>query len=237
MVAMTIRRLPDALINQIAAGEVVERPASIVKELVENSLDAGATRIVVEIEQGGARRIRVRDDGCGIPKDSLALALTRHATSKIGSSDDLMKVATMGFRGEALPSVASVSRLRLSSRAATDESAWEVECDLDGAPTPPRPASHAVGTTVEVVDLFFNLPARRKFLRAERTEFDHVQQVVKRLALAHGKEPDLPRTPSRSTTTLTAWQSAAGWPSRPFAPRLRRGIPHARDRHSGGAPG
>ena len=186
MVAMTIRRLPDALINQIAAGEVVERPASIVKELVENSLDAGATRIVVEIEQGGARRIRVRDDGCGIPKDSLALALTRHATSKIGSSDDLMKVATMGFRGEALPSVASVSRLRLSSRAATDESAWEVECDLDGAPTPPRPASHAVGTTVEVVDLFFNLPARRKFLRAERTEFDHVQQVVKRLALAHG---------------------------------------------------
>ncbi len=185
MALMSIHRLPDALINQIAAGEVVERPASIVKELVENSLDAGATRIVVEVEQGGARRVRVRDDGRGIDREDLALALTRHATSKIASSDDLMSVSTMGFRGEALPSVASVSRLRLCSRTADADSAWEVECDLDGAPTPPRPAAHAVGTTVDVVDLFFNLPARRKFLRAERTEFDQVQQVVKRLALAH----------------------------------------------------
>ncbi|MEM6986059.1 MAG: DNA mismatch repair endonuclease MutL [Pseudomonadota bacterium] len=182
---MTIRCLPDALINQIAAGEVVERPASIVKELIENSLDAGASRIVVEVEQGGVRRVRVRDNGCGIERDQLALALTRHATSKIRNVDDLMQVGSMGFRGEALPSVASVSRLRLTSKTAADDQAWSVECNLDGSPSDPKPAPHEPGTTVEVVDLFFNVPARRKFLRAERTEFEHVQQVVKRLALAH----------------------------------------------------
>ncbi|MEM9601914.1 MAG: DNA mismatch repair endonuclease MutL [Pseudomonadota bacterium] len=180
---MTIEQLPDALVNQIAAGEVVERPASIVKELVENALDAGASRVLVEIEQGGVRRVRVRDNGIGIVRDELALALTRHATSKIRSSDDLMRVASMGFRGEALPSIASVSRLRLTSRARGVDTAWTVECDLDGTPSEPKPAAHDEGTTVEVADLFFNLPARRKFLRAERTEFDHVQQVVRRLAL------------------------------------------------------
>ncbi|MEM7376816.1 MAG: DNA mismatch repair endonuclease MutL [Pseudomonadota bacterium] len=180
---MTIEQLPDALVNQIAAGEVVERPASIVKELIENALDAGATRVHVEIEHGGVRRVRVRDNGVGIVRDELGLALTRHATSKIRSSDDLMRVASMGFRGEALPSMASVSRLRLTSRARGSGSAWTVECELDGAPSVPKPAAHDEGTTVEVADLFFNVPARRKFLRAERTEFDHVQQVVRRLAL------------------------------------------------------
>lgn len=185
MSRMNIQLLPDALVNQIAAGEVVERPASIAKELIENSLDAGATHIVIDVEQGGVRRVRVRDNGRGIVKDELLLALTRHATSKIRNVDDLVRVNSMGFRGEALPSVASVSRLRLTSCAEHADSAWTVECDLDGAPTEPAPASHATGTTVEVADLFFNVPARRKFLRAERTEFDHVQQVVKRLALAH----------------------------------------------------
>ncbi len=178
-----IRCLPVELVNQIAAGEVIERPASVVKELVENSLDAGARRIEIDLEQGGARLIRVRDDGGGIEAEDLPLAVSAHATSKIASFDDLERVATLGFRGEALPSIASVSRFALTSRRAGAEQAWRIEID-GGRARAPQPAQHAPGTAVEVRDLFYNLPARRKFLRAERTEFGHVEEWVKSMALA-----------------------------------------------------
>ena len=182
--AMPIRVLPDPLVNQIAAGEVVERPAAVVKELVENSLDAGAARIDIEAEQGGLARIAVRDDGRGIPRDELALALQRHATSKIATLDDLERVASLGFRGEALPSILSVSRLTLVSRTAQADHGWRVGGDgaLDGAA--PAPAAHPRGTSIEIRDLFFNTPARRKFMRAEGTEFRHLEQAVRRIALA-----------------------------------------------------
>jgi DNA mismatch repair protein MutL len=180
-----IRPLPPELVNQIAAGEVIERPASVVKELVENSLDAGARRIEIDIEEGGARLIRVRDDGSGIDADDMALAITAHATSKIASFDDLERVATLGFRGEALPSIASVARFALTSRTAAAEQAWRVEVD-GGKPHSQRPAQHAPGTSIEVRDLFYNVPARRKFLRAERTEFNHIDDLVKSIALARG---------------------------------------------------
>jgi DNA mismatch repair protein MutL len=178
-----IRSLPPELVNQIAAGEVIERPASVVKELVENSLDAGAMRIEIDVEQGGARLIRVRDDGGGIEPDDLPLAVSAHATSKIASFDDLERVGTLGFRGEALPSIASVSRFALTSRAAGESAAWRIEVD-GGKPRAPAPAQHPQGTQVEVRDLFYNLPARRKFLRAERTEFGHIDELVKSIALA-----------------------------------------------------
>ncbi len=180
---MPIRKLPSHLVNQIAAGEVVERPASIVKELVENSLDAGSGRIRVEVEKGGSRRIRISDDGCGIARDELVLALDSHATSKIGSLEELEGVATMGFRGEALPSIASVSRLRLASRPVGADSGHEIEAE-GGHLSEPRPTGMPEGTVVDVRDLFYNTPARRKFMRTERTEFGHIDEVVRRLALA-----------------------------------------------------
>lgn len=178
-----IQQLPAHLANQIAAGEVVERPASVVKELLENSIDAGACSIDIEVERGGMRLIRIRDDGCGICKDDLALALSRHATSKIGTIEELERVTTLGFRGEALPSIASVSRLTLSSRTGAAERGWRVQADYSVV-SAPEPVPHARGTTVEVRDLFYNTPARRKFLRTEKTEFAHLEEVVKRIALS-----------------------------------------------------
>ena len=180
---MPIRVLPEQLIHQIAAGEVIERPASVIKELVENSIDAGAKRIDVEIEDGGARLCRVRDDGGGIERDELALALSRHATSKITTIDDLERVGTLGFRGEALPSIASVSRMKLTSRSAEAAVGYAISSD-NGVLSDVEPAAHPVGTTVEVRDLFFNVPARRKFLRAERTETQHIARMLERLALS-----------------------------------------------------
>lgn len=178
-----IRPLSPELINQIAAGEVIDRPSSVVKELVENSLDAGATRIEVDIEAGGARLIRVRDDGGGIHADELPLAVAAHATSKIGSFDDLEHVASMGFRGEALASMSSVSRFALVSRVRGEDGAFRIEVD-GGRLHAARPAQHPPGSSVEVRDLFYNVPARKKFMRAERTEFAHIDDLLKSLALA-----------------------------------------------------
>ncbi|MGC9552008.1 DNA mismatch repair endonuclease MutL, partial [Vibrio metoecus] len=172
------------LANQIAAGEVVERPASVVKELVENSLDAGATRIDIDIEKGGAKLIRIRDNGSGIDKEELGLALSRHATSKIHTLDDLEAIMSLGFRGEALASISSVSRLTLTSRTVTQEEAWSAYSEGRDMAVKLQPAAHPVGTTVEVLDLFFNTPARRKFLRTEQPEFTHIDELLKRIALS-----------------------------------------------------
>ncbi|WP_067865933.1 DNA mismatch repair endonuclease MutL [Neptuniibacter marinus] len=179
-----IHLLSPRLANQIAAGEVVERPASVIKEILENSLDAGASKVDVEIEQGGVKLMRVRDNGSGIDKEDLPLALSRHATSKIQVLEDLESVGSLGFRGEALASISSVSRLSLTSRQASQENAWQVQTEGRDMEATTEPAAHPEGTTVEVKDLFFNTPARRKFLKTEKTEFRHLDEVVKRLALS-----------------------------------------------------
>ena len=198
-----IRALSQFVADQIAAGEVVERPASVVKELLENSLDAGAKKVRVEVEEAGVRRVRVRDDGGGIHPDDLPLAVSRHATSKIASAADLNEVATLGFRGEALASAGSVARLTITSRHADADRAWQITV-TGGERREPRPAAHPQGTTVDVEDLFFNTPARRKFLKTERTELLHIQEAVKRIALAnHGVGFEL-AAGSRSIEALPA---------------------------------
>ena len=180
---MPIRILSGELVDQIAAGEVIERPASVVKEIVENSLDAGATRIEIDVERGGVGLVRVRDDGRGIDAQELPLALARHATSKITSLDELEAVTTLGFRGEALPSIGSVARLRIASRVAGAQAGAEILCE-GGLHAEVRPAAQPPGTTVEVRDLFFNVPARRKFVRSDATELSHIATLVERLALS-----------------------------------------------------
>ena len=181
---MPIQILPARLANQIAAGEVVERPASVVKEIVENSLDSGASSIEIDIEKGGHKRILIRDNGSGIPHDELALALSRHATSKIAKLDDLEAICSLGFRGEALASISSVARLSLSSKPKDQTQAWQAHCEGRDMQVQLNPVAHPDGTSVDVVDLFFNTPARRKFLRTEKTEFAHIDEVVRRIALS-----------------------------------------------------
>lgn len=197
-----IQQLPDQLISQIAAGEVIERPAAVVKELLENALDAGATQITVRLEQGGCKRICVTDDGRGIAHTQMPLALARHATSKITSLSDLENVMTLGFRGEALASIASVSQLTLTTRTANDAHAWEI---VASATPTPAPASAAAGTTVDVQDLYYNTPARRKFLKTEQTEFGHCVEVVRRLALAR---PDVAFSVVHNGKTVDHWSAA-----------------------------
>ncbi|MBR9727684.1 DNA mismatch repair endonuclease MutL [Shewanella intestini] len=181
---MAIEQLPPQLANQIAAGEVVERPASVVKELVENSLDAGATKIEIDIEKGGSKLIRIRDNGSGIAKEELTLALSRHATSKVHSLDDLEAILSFGFRGEALASVSSVSRLTLTSRTEKQSEAWQAFAEGSQMAVKIVPAAHPQGSTIEVADIFFNTPARRRFLKSDKTEFTHIDEWLKRIALA-----------------------------------------------------
>ncbi|MXP67092.1 DNA mismatch repair endonuclease MutL [Pantoea sp. Nvir] len=181
---MSIRILPPQVASQIAAGEIVERPASVVKELVENSIDAGAVCVDIDIENGGAKMIRIRDNGCGISKEELVLALARHATSKIASLEDLEGIMSLGFRGEALASISSVSRLTLTSCPHTQKDAWQVYTEGREMKGTIKPAAHPCGTTLEVLDLFYNTPARRRFMRTEKTEFRHIDEVIRRIALS-----------------------------------------------------
>ena len=202
-----IRPLPELLINQIAAGEVIDRPASALKELMENSLDAGATDISVQLENGGVKLLRVRDNGSGIAKDELRLALQRHATSKIASLDDLQRVASMGFRGEALASMAAVAQLTLTSRTAQGAHGWKVEA-VDGQFSQPAPAAHPHGTSIELRELYFNTPARRKFLKSEPTEFAWCEEVFRRIALSH---PEISFNLTHNGKTI--WQLPAHTPA------------------------
>ena len=179
-----IIKLPKALANQIAAGEVIERPASVVKEILENSLDAMASKIIIDVEKGGSKLIRVVDNGEGIHADDLELAFDRHATSKLTSQADLERIISLGFRGEALSSIAAVSRCKLSAREKNSTHGYMIEMDHKNCSPQIAPVAHPVGTTVEVRDLFFNTPGRRKFLRSEKTEFLHIQELVRRIALS-----------------------------------------------------
>jgi len=201
---LPIKLLPPRLANQIAAGEVVERPASVVKELVENSLDAGATRIELDIEKGGHKRIKLRDNGTGIAKDELELALSRHATSKIATLDDLEQILSLGFRGEALASISSVSRLSLTSKPAGQEQAWQANCEGRDMAVSLQPAAHPDGTTIDVADIFYNTPARRKFLRTEKTEYQHIEDVIKRIALSRPDVAFMLRHNGKVTKRFTA---------------------------------
>jgi len=208
---MRIHHLPPQVVNQIAAGEIIERPASVLKEILENSLDAGAERIEISAEQGGVKLIRVRDDGCGIHKDDLPLALASHATSKINDFADLEGIDSLGFRGEALASIAAVSRLCIISCAKDQERAWQWAGEQTAEPAP---AAHPVGTTVEMRDLFYNTPARRKFLRSERTEFTHLENVFRRLALSRFEVAMQLRHNQRPVANLPAATDRASWEQR-----------------------
>jgi DNA mismatch repair protein MutL len=201
--------LPAQLANQIAAGEVVERPSSVVKELVENSLDAGATSIEVDIEKGGHKRIRIRDNGAGIVRSELELALAPHSTSKIETLDDLENIASLGFRGEALASISSVSRLTLTSKPAAQSEAWSASAQGRDMAVDIQPAAHPDGTTIDVCDLFFNTPARRKFLRAEKTEFQHIEDVIRRVALSRPRVTFLLKHNQKVIKRWTASQTNA----------------------------
>ena len=207
---MSIKQLPPHLVNQIAAGEVVERPASVVKELLENSIDAGSKKIEIDIEQGGVKRIRIRDDGKGIPPEELPLALSRHATSKIASLDDLEHVESLGFRGEALPSIASVSRMSVSSKTDDSDQGWTLTDDGQEDFDEPAPVAHAKGTTIDVRDLFYNVPARRKFLKTENTEFKHLTEVVKKISLSNFQIGITLRHGNRNVLSLQPAKDRAG---------------------------
>ncbi len=221
-----IHRLPDVLINQIAAGEVVERPASVLKEVLENALDAGARAVEVQLEQGGVRRIRVADDGCGIAREQLGLAFERHATSKIACLEDLERVGTMGFRGEALAAIAAVARLSITSRASGSAHAWK----SGGAEEAPEPAALNAGTVVDIADLYYNTPARRKFLKSENTEYAHCDEMFRRIALAR---PDVALQLAHNGRVVH--RLAAGDPARRIAALMGDDfLQHARAVHAEG---